>query len=241
MTSTFKRTERKYVLTPEESKKMLALLGEKMDRDIFDTGNGYYVYNIYYDNETNAVIRQSNQKPKYKEKLRVRSYEIPNEDDNVFVEIKKKIFGVVNKRRISIPIKCVDDFFENGTVPDLCDPVEKQIANELLYFQKVYKTKPTLFLSYHRYAFSGKENKDFRVTLDFEVTTRRFDLDLKKGSYGESLIGKNCIMEVKFVDVMPVWLVDFFKENNILTRSISKYGTEYARFRKSQLEEIINV
>ena len=156
MASTFKRTERKFVLTAEEAKKTIALLDEKMNRDTFDKGDGYYVYNIYYDNENNSVIRQSVQKPKYKEKLRVRSYEIPTDEDKVFVEIKKKIFGVVNKRRIFIPIKYVDDLLERAIVPPLTDPVEKQIANEILYFQKVYNSKPTLFLSYHRYAFAGR-------------------------------------------------------------------------------------
>ena len=237
MASTFKRTERKFVLTAEEAKKTIALLDEKMNRDTFDKGDGYYVYNIYYDNENNSVIRQSVQKPKYKEKLRVRSYEIPTDEDKVFVEIKKKIFGVVNKRRIFIPIKYVDDLLERAIVPPLTDPVEKQIANEILYFQKVYNSKPTLFLSYHRYAFAGKEDKSFRVTLDFEVTTRRESLDLRKGNFGESLIGDSCIMEVKFVGMMPLWLTEFFKENGILKRSISKYGTEYARYRKAQLEE----
>ncbi len=237
MASTFKRTERKFVLTNEEAKKALSLLDEKMNRDAFDKGDGYYVYNIYYDNETNAIIRQSIQKPKYKEKLRVRSYSIPTDEDKVFVEIKKKVTGVVNKRRILIPIKYVDDFLEKGIIPPLNDPVEKQIANELLYFQKIYNSKPTLFLSYHRFAYAGKEDKNFRVTLDFEITTRRTDLDLRKGNFGDSLIGDDCIMEVKFVGMMPLWLVEFFKENGILRRSISKYGTEYARFRKTQLED----
>ena len=237
MASTFKRTERKFVLTNEEAKKALSLLDEKMNRDAFDKGDGYYVYNIYYDNETNAIIRQSIHKPKYKEKLRVRSYSIPTDEDKVFVEIKKKVTGVVNKRRILIPIKYVDDFLEKGIIPPLNDPVEKQIANELLYFQKIYNSKPTLFLSYHRFAYAGKEDKNFRVTLDFEITTRRTDLDLRKGNFGDSLIGDDCIMEVKFVGMMPLWLVEFFKENGILRRSISKYGTEYARFRKTQLED----
>lgn len=237
MATTFKRTERKFFLTNEQASKTIDLLNEKMNRDAYDKGDGYYVYNIYYDNETNSVIRASVQKPKYKEKLRVRSYTIPSDDDKVFVEIKKKIFGVVTKRRIYIPMKYVDDLLQNGIAPQLTDPVEKQISNELLYFQKVYNSHPALFLSYHRYAYSGKEDKNFRVTLDFEITTRRYDLDLRKGNYGDQLLEEGCIMEVKFIDSMPFWLVEFFNKNDIRKRSFSKYGTEYAIYRTTQLEE----
>ena len=41
--------------------------------------------------------------PAYKEKLRLRSYGVPNEETQVFPEIKKKARGIVYKRRVSMP------------------------------------------------------------------------------------------------------------------------------------------
>ena len=56
--------------------------------------------NVYFDTPDHLLIRRSLEHPLYKEKLRVRSYGIPGEDDQVFVELKKKYRGIVYKRRV---------------------------------------------------------------------------------------------------------------------------------------------
>jgi len=51
--------------------------------------------------QDNQLIRHSVSKPRYKEKLRLRSYGVPSLDAKVYLEIKKKVNGLVNKRRRS--------------------------------------------------------------------------------------------------------------------------------------------
>lgn len=65
----------------------------------------YQICNIYYDTIDDRLIRASIEKPVYKEKLRLRSYGTPDMNDNVFVEIKKKYNGIVNKRRTSMTLR----------------------------------------------------------------------------------------------------------------------------------------
>ena len=48
------------------------------------------IRNIYYDTDNYRLIRKSLEKPVYKEKLRVRSYRQVSQDEEVFVELKKK-------------------------------------------------------------------------------------------------------------------------------------------------------
>ena len=56
------------------------------------SGKNYNIYNIYYDTDNSDVIRHSISKPYYKEKLRLRSYYIPNNsNDKVFLELKRKL------------------------------------------------------------------------------------------------------------------------------------------------------
>ena len=50
--------------------------------------------NIYFDTDTYRLIRRSIEKPDYKEKLRVRSYENKLSDGTVFVELKKKYLSM---------------------------------------------------------------------------------------------------------------------------------------------------
>lgn len=83
----FKRYEKKYLLTEEQYMKMqLRLKGlAKID----DYGKST-ACNVYFDTPDFQMIRNSLEKPVYKEKLRLRSYGLPKEEDSVFIEIKKK-------------------------------------------------------------------------------------------------------------------------------------------------------
>ena len=84
---TFKRYERKYLITEEQYDALMKRLDGKMVEDLYARS---LITNIYYDTPDFRLIRQSLEKPVYKEKLRLRSYGVPKEDSKVFVEIKKK-------------------------------------------------------------------------------------------------------------------------------------------------------
>ena len=77
----------------------------------------------------------------------------------------------------------------------------------------------------------GKDNKDFRVTFDRNITTRRYDLGLHYGIYGDKLLEEDeWIMEVKIEKAMPLWMTQILSEFQIYPASFSKYGTEYKKF-----------
>ena len=94
---TFKRYEKKYLLTSAQYQTAAKALEEYMRADEYARST---ICNVYYDTPDFALIRASIEQPVYKEKLRVRSYGTPSRDDKVFVEIKKKYDGVVYKRRV---------------------------------------------------------------------------------------------------------------------------------------------
>ena len=91
------------------------------------------------------MIRHSISKPYYKEKLRLRSYNIPTSlNDKVFLELKKKINGIVNKRRVVMTLGEVYEFLENGKKPCFDDYENKQVIKEIEYYlskNKVWFTK----------------------------------------------------------------------------------------------------
>lgn len=196
-----------------------------------EDGDEYIIYNIYYDTDDDKIIRHSLSKPYYKEKLRLRSYNIPSPKDTVFLELKKKIGGVVNKRRIVITLEEAYDLINKGKRPENCDYMTEQVLNEIEYFLKTNDVKPKAYISYRRKAFFGKEDRDFRVTFDTHIITRRDELALEKGCYGEELLkdGQH-LMEVKILGAIPVWLTKIFAELKIYTSSFSKYGKEYKKY-----------
>ena len=188
----FKRYEKKYLLTGEQYEKLIPRLLEYMKMDDHCVNNSYSIYNIYYDTDDNSVIRHSISKPYYKEKLRLRSYKIPQSpSDKVFLELKKKINKIVNKRRAIITLEEAYNFLEFGERPKCTDFITEQVINEIEYYLSDTKVNPTVYIGYNRIAFFGKEDKDFRLTIDSKIITRREDLFLESGCHGTDILKPN--------------------------------------------------
>ena len=96
----FKRYELKFLLTLAQKEIILGAMRPMMDLDKYGRST---IRNLYFDTDHYRLIRHSIDKPTYKEKLRIRSYESASFDSIVFVELKKKYDHVVYKRRIPLP------------------------------------------------------------------------------------------------------------------------------------------
>lgn len=229
----FKRYEKKYLLNKEQYNNLIPRLLEYMNPDEHcKAGKNYSIYNIYYDTDNNDVIRHSTCNPYYKEKLRLRSYTIPNSPDSkVFLELKKKINGIVNKRRVVLTLEEAYNFLEKGEKPASNDYVNKQVINEIEYYLSKKPVKPKVFIGYTRKAFFGMEDKDFRLTFDSKILTRRDNLSLEAGCFGQDILEENqYLMEVKILGAMPIWFTNILSELEIYNTHFSKYGNEYMNY-----------
>lgn len=104
MEKSFKRHEIKYLITINQYINLMNYLSDKVEKDVFYKST---IYNVYYDTDNFELIRKSIEKPIYKEKLRIRSYDKPTLDSSVYVELKKKYDHIVYKRREKIAYKYV--------------------------------------------------------------------------------------------------------------------------------------
>lgn len=225
----FNRYERKYILTKPQRDDMIEFLKNHLDFDPYsNNGKGYRVLNIYYDTHDYSIIRNSLAKPAYKEKLRLRSYQInPKPEDPVFLEIKKKFEGRINKRRLDMTYQNTLNYLHSNQVPNLKDYSSQQIFSEIDYFIKIHQAKPGAFISYQRVAFDSK-NQDLRVTFDNQMLFRTKDISLDKdGGLPILLDASYSLMEVKSQDNFPYWLASKLSEYELYSQSFSKYGTAY--------------
>lgn len=227
----FNRKEIKYMLDDVTYNRFISRLEEYMVPDSYSMEGGFYsICNIYYDTADDLLIRRSIQKPVYKEKLRLRSYGVPDGDSTAFVEIKKKYKGIVNKRRVKMTLNEAEEYLSNGTWPRR-DKLNAQIMRELDFMRERYELLPKVYLSYDRRAYFDRNDSDFRVTFDTNIRARREDLDLRKSSYGTPLIADGYrLMEVKISGATPTWFTSLLSEFKIYPVSFSKYGTEYRRY-----------
>ena len=98
---TFERYEKKYLLSAAQYRQFREKAAGHLTEDQYGKSA---ILSVYYDTPDARLIRASMEKPAYKEKLRLRSYGRPGEDDEVFVELKKKYRGIVYKRRVEMPL-----------------------------------------------------------------------------------------------------------------------------------------
>ncbi|MCD7810786.1 MAG: polyphosphate polymerase domain-containing protein [Ruminococcus sp.] len=228
--NTFARKEVKFLLNIEQYENLMQEIPKYMNPDKFCVGGKEYgVYNIYYDTYDDFLIRESLSKPYYKEKIRLRSYFSPAKpDDIVFLEIKKKIGGIVAKRRVTMTLDESYEYLRTREKPQSSKFITNQVFHELDAFLDMYDVSPKQYISYQRTAFFGKDNSDFRVTFDRQITGRRVDLSLDLPSYGDQLIGEDQrLMEIKISDSVPEWLIEKLSELHIYKTSFSKYGKAY--------------
>ncbi len=218
----FQRHEMKYLLNSQEKEQMLEALKPYMRPDKYGHA---CIRNIYFDTDTFRLIRRSIEKPAYKEKLRIRSYQTAGPNDMVFVELKKKYKSIVYKRRIAITEQEARECFQTGAPL----PIHSQIADEINYFRCYYQPlRPAVFLSYEREAYEAVDGSGLRVTFDENIQYRQEGLSLGADSYGKPLLNQGeALMEIKAAYAMPLWMSRKLASQQIYQTSFSKYGAAY--------------
>ncbi|MBQ4901372.1 polyphosphate polymerase domain-containing protein [Paenibacillus sp. Marseille-P2973] len=227
----FNRYENKYLMDTKAFYNIYNDLMEYMEPDENNKDDKFYtISNLYYDSEHHSLIRTSLAKPKYREKLRIRSYGVPGSEDKVYLELKKKVFGLVNKRRTALKLNEAYEFVRSGQAPAYRKGMNRQVMQEIEYFLSRYELQPMVYLAYDRIALFCKGNRDLRITFDTNIRSRRHDLKLEAGDYGEQLLERGqWLMEVKAEKTIPVWLSRMLSEHQMYRTSFSKYGNEYKK------------
>lgn len=230
----FERLEKKYLVDADQYEALIKKLGGRI---VPEKHNEYSIYNLYYDTDDFLLIRKSLEKPVYKEKLRLRSYGRAEEDDRVFLELKKKYKGVVYKRRAKLAYGEALAFAAGESAPDGAD---RQILKEIGFFLTQNPVTAKVFLAYERQAFTGADDGDLRITFDRDIRFRQTDLRLDAGGWGTHILppGRQ-VMEIKATGVMPLWLSAALAELTVYPQSFSKYGSVYKNYIAAHSKRII--
>ena len=220
---TFQRYEKKYLLSREKYLALWRELEAQVEPDIFFQST---VCSMYYDWADFRLIRHSLEKPVYKEKLRLRSYNVPGPEDQVFVELKKKFQGVVYKRRVALPAAEAEAWLAGRTPA----PDQSQISREIDWFLKTNPVSPRVLIACDRRAYVAREDKELRVTFDSSIRWRETELSLTAGDQGQELLADGqVLMEIKLPEAAPLWLAGLLSRLEIFPQGFSKYGQCYEK------------
>ena len=216
----FKRHELKYLMDSEQAEAVQEALEEHLVPDRYWRST---VRNVYYDIPDYLLARRSIERPMYKEKLRLRSYGAVSDDDEVFVELKKKYDSVVYKRRLAMGLSDAEAWLRG----DAAGP-GTQIGEEIGFMTVRYPgIRPAMLLSYEREAHRS-EDGDLRITIDRDILARTEDVRLSSDLGGSPVLPEGyTLMEVKTMYGYPGWLTSLLCAERLYKSSFTKYGNAY--------------
>ncbi len=231
----FCRYEKKYLASSDAVEAFLRRIAPRIRPDPYGET---CICNCYYDTPDYLLIRRSLEKPRYKEKLRLRCYGVPTNESMAFAEVKKKYDGLVYKRRLSLPYRQAAELLAGGNVG-----TDSQIAREIRWMLRFYPSlSPRVALHYERCAYYAVDDEELRITVDSDIRFRTSDLDLRAGTSGEPLLGQDIqLLELKIAGAMPLWLVSALDECRIFPTTFSKYGEAYLRLLQQTNHSLLKI
>ena len=248
--NTFERKEVKYRLSAQQYASVRAALAGYMTPDKY---GATAINTCYLDTPERYLIEKSLEKPKYKEKLRVRRYgDALDACTPTFVEIKKKFKGIVYKRRICMTAAGADAFLagmsyeraamlyplaDESAQAEALSAQNRQIAREIFAFRRRYgKLDPSMDIRVIRTAWKltseGAKNTPFDLRITFDENMRSLDRFNSRALWQDIVTPGEVLMEVKVTGAYPLWLVRILDECGCKPTSFSKYGTAYKNLLK---------
>jgi len=225
MIKRFNRYEIKYAIPVSSLARLIPDLERFLERDDNGSVDGFYsVASLYFDTPDLDCYRNKLDGLLFRRKLRIRIY--PDRPEGpAFVEIKQRVNRTVQKRRLVMPLQDAYALCSGSTPPNLSDPDDQEVADEVHYLVTSLRLRPKNVIAYTRRAFVGqKVDPGMRLTFDTLVRTRRADFDLEVPHPMQIAFPAHlAIMEVKANERVPHWLISLLARHECSLTRVSKY------------------
>lgn len=219
----FNRYEYKYLLPIRRLDRFVADIEPYVEPDRHSGEGGYPVYSVYWDSPDLRCFWEKVEGLKDRRKVRFRSYE-PGGD--VFVEIKQRTDRTIQKRRVRWPAERVRDVLGWDVDPERGDEAsDDPVASEVLGLRHRLRLGPRMAIQYRRRALFGVREPDLRITFDTRVQYSHRHLEMDRPfACGSYLVDPRlAVLEIKFDDRVPKWLVRTVQRHDLGLQRLSKY------------------
>ncbi len=226
------RREIKYIIPEETALKVRSYLSSYLDPDENAEGkvdNSYDVQSLYLDSDKLLTFYAAKEGDRNRFKLRIRYYD---DDPNspVYFEIKRRINEGIVKQRARVRREAVKSLLV-GTAPsrDHLYSWNPQHWSDLLDFWQLVErlqAAPRLHNAYLREAYVSPGKGAVRVTIDRKVRAEpEFGGDLPTAfKKPVELFSSAVILELKFTERMPTWLIEMNRGFELKSCGAAKYG-----------------
>ena len=242
------RHEFKYLIPRAEIPALRKHISGFCDRDQHAGEDGTYALrSLYLDTWNMRLFKANEREAPIRIKARIRSY--PGGDPNgpVFAEIKGRNGDVIRKTRAKLP---ADNWAAllRGESPGeyACDALDDWVCR-----MHRFDLQPICHVEYRREAWMSTLETYARVSIDYDIVCRSMRDWTLKGPRGTRAVdtplpthteGSIAVVELKWADAIPRWMVQLVQRLDYLRHSFSKYGfsvlalsdDHYVDYRRSQ-------
>lgn len=231
------RHEAKYIIPARIVPAVRKFIQPFCGKDSYCTGDppSYVVTTMQLDNTLGDLWRAKERKVINRVKLRIRTYGEAC-DGPVFLEIKRKINGVIAKSRASLPDRDVNlrDAIWGNNAWSFRNERETRSYLDFIRLSKTIDVRPTVFIRYRRESYVGLAEEYARVTLDSQMQYRpargwawppagsrwrSFDT-----TTGLNTAYSGYILELKSGDSQPTWMAELIERFNLVRSGFCKYA-----------------
>ncbi len=231
MKNTGMRRELKYYLPVETITEIRDFIHPYVQHDPYCASlpnRTYTVRSVYFDTDDLRFYFEKLDSVRNRKKLRIRTYNDPQGDTVVFVEIKRKFGKLGSKDRLALPMTRIDDAL-NGKKPDdvLSDRSfrNRKVLEKIRFLMQVKNLRPVVLVTYDREAFVGRHDDRERVTFDCNIRSLiNPTLDQIFREERMRQFEDDCyVLELKFNETMPHWMTSLIRNFNLVAAPYSKY------------------
>lgn len=188
-------------------------------------GYTYPISTLYLDSEDLRLYRETREGQRTRFKLRIRAYS-DDADAPLLFEIKRRADGIVRKWRSVVPRPALPALVAGRQIelPGVRDQ-QRLWLDEFVRLMLAVRARPRVLVRYDREAYLGVTGPDVRVTFDRRLQAATQDrAEVRMGGAGFRSVGeRQVILELKFNDRCPAWLLQLVKRFELRRTSYSKY------------------
>ena len=215
------RNERKHQISQADALVLRARLSHVMTRDSHAQQDGcYHIRSLYFDNSENKVLREKLDGVDERSKYRLRLYN--HDPSRIVLERKHKLHGGCHKDQYDLSRAQAEALLQRDVawMRTHDNAFVRSAGNAML----LDHLQPCVIVDYHREPFIyGPGN--VRITLDDRLRTSLHTGGLLSGTALQTLPALHdfVVLEIKYDDFIPDFLVHLLGLDNRSRRSVSKY------------------
>lgn len=198
-----------------------------------DADGSYTIRSLYFDTDRYQLYWANEREQADRFKLRARGY--PGKKAPVFLEVKRRVYDVIIKSRAAMPTDKWAAFLEGKLPSSVAHGGKKGSRSAEFFLIKVMRDhiRPKMLVEYDREAYESTIDEYARLTFDRRVrcqpmTELSLEADPKRWRPVDNPAKTRtnepiCVLELKFENDPPTWMVKLVKRLDLIRFAFSKY------------------